>query len=204
MSEPLSVAVTNAARQPGLRTETQRQDAVTETLRRIGVTVTEVLLEPVRIVKLRMQRALLGMRIDESSGLDLPSGKPVMRSVKLRSVVTRCAECAGPDRNDCGRRGLPHDIDYKTGQVEGNAKELRRAASLNGTANLYERVEVDPETGDFELPVLEAIKVLKQFGQHIQRPGKVGVIEPAYEAKYGNQQTNSEGRPRKPTVIVQQ
>lgn len=192
------------------RDESAKQNAVNALCKQRGVTLTEALLEPDRITKNRLMRALTGYRYDASSKREVYTGRPVLPAVRLRSLLKECPECMNKDgKGSCGRKkGEFHAITYKTGLIEGNADDLRRVANLEGSINEYATCEVDPKTGDFleSVPVGEAIKILRNYGVGVVHARKkhLGIVhELAHVERYGvpSEGTNANRRPIKSTAV---
>src|SRR5688572_31381971 len=110
MTDRLLAAEVRAEIQTKGRDERTKQDAIAELCKAKGVTLTQALLMlGDRGVATRLMRALTGMRLDEASGNEQPSARPVLPFVQLRSLLKKCADC---QKNTCGRRGQFHPITY--------------------------------------------------------------------------------------------
>lgn len=211
MSErPLASEVADVVR--AQRDESTKQNAVNALCKQRDVTLTEALLEPDRATKNRLMRALTGYRYDASSRREMYTGKPVLPTVRLRSVLKECPDCVNANKDSkgaCGRKkGEFHAITYKTGLIEGNADDLHRITNLEGSINEYATCEVDPKTGEFleAVPVGEAIKILRNFGVGVVHARKkhLGIVqELAHVERYGvpSEGTNANRRPIKSTVV---
>lgn len=135
--------------------------------RRDEATLTLVLSHPHDYIVNVLNDALLGLRFDRDLEMPVASAVPVKPLILLQSLRKHCKQCKA---NDCGRQGKYHDIVYKTGTKSGTGAEHRLIAEMGGTPEDNVLCEVDPDTGHFSLPPLEAKKCLRQWGEHIVRP----------------------------------
>lgn len=138
--------------------------------RAADVTMTLALTEKDDIVKYYLNDGVLGMR--QLPGTDTPdmhAFDPVHDSYQLQSLRQRCARCKD---NACGREGQFHNVTYKTGQKQGNAKELASLRVQGVPVENTRTCEVDPETGLFlkRMSPIETKKILKQFGENVAKP----------------------------------
>lgn len=114
-----------------------------------------------------LNNALLGMRYDVNAERPIAGMAPPLHStIRLQSLRKRCAGC---EDGSCGRVGKYHDVVYKSGQKSGTGQELKEIVGVGGTVEDNVLCEVDPETGLFSLPPLEAKKALRQWGENAVR-----------------------------------
>lgn len=117
-----------------------------------------------------MNNALLGMRYNnDTKRPEMGAAEPLHRQIVLQSLRKKCPECEG---NKCGRKGKYHDVVYKTSSKPGTASQHRLVTGMGGTLQNNVLCEVDPDTGLFSLPPLEAKKALREWGENVIRPGR--------------------------------
>lgn len=139
--------------------------------------------------------ALLGQRWNADAEKPVASAIPLHARIELQSLRMRCPRC---EDGSCGRVGKYHDVVYKTGQKSGDKQMHETIQAMGGTVEDNVRCRVDPETGRFSLPPLEAKKALRQWGEHavrakrrwVDREHKKGdrwlIREVAHHDKYAN------------------
>lgn len=139
--------------------------------RRDEVTVTLMLMlhdgDPIAYL---LNCALLGMRYNKDSEHDIEhAAPPLHEAIVLQSLRMRCQLCDQRGERNCGRKGKRHDVVYKTGVKSGTGAEHRMIEAMGGTVDTNVLCRVDPDTGLFSLPPLEAKKALRQWGEFAVR-----------------------------------
>lgn len=124
--------------------------------RRSELTLTWILKLPRQLAAVRefCDLAARGQRLTAAGVEEASTVPPLMPMVRLRSR-----------RRDAEGRFLP--IPYKTAQEPGNAAELHALRAAGRPQIIVQQYEVDEATGDFEVPYVEAVKILRFYGRGI-------------------------------------
>lgn len=121
-----------------------------------------------------LNNVLLGMVWNQDLEQPVVSRAPLHASITLQSLRRSCQACRAYEADNsierCPRQGKYHDIVYKTATKSGSGYDHKLVHLMGGQREELVRCEVDPETGHFQLPPLEAKKCLRQWGEYIARP----------------------------------
>lgn len=144
--------------------------------RRDEVTMTLLLMLPDGDpIAYALNNSLLGMKWDGNQERPVvnPDCPPLHPEILLQSLRKSCAKCRAYATEEgaprCERQDQYHDVTYKTSTRGGTGKELNLISALGGSAENYVLCEVDPDTGYFTLPPLEAKKALREWGENAVR-----------------------------------
>ena len=69
--------------------------------------------------------------------------EPARERIRLQSLVTKCAKCVG---NECGREGQYHDVVYKVGEKQLDARATRQMEIQGRPTYIAARCKVDPRS----------------------------------------------------------
>jgi hypothetical protein len=137
----------------------RRKDEVTMTLL--------LMMAPGDPVAYLLNNALLGGRWNSDMQRDeWGVAPPLHPQIHLKSLRTKCSQCEG---NKCGRKGKYHDITYRAGTKSGTGAELNMITAMGGSADINVLCAVDPDTGEFSLPPMEAKMALREWGEYAVR-----------------------------------
>lgn len=142
----------------------QRQEEVTMTLM---LMLSDM--DPLHNV---LNNALLGLRYSKDMQRPEFDAVPLFPWIELQSLRKSCPKCRAhkekpKEAPKCERQGQYHNVTYKTGSKSGTAADHRMITGMGGTVENNVLCEVDPETGRFRLPPLEAKKALREWGENV-------------------------------------